>query len=96
MRSLRKVSREIFLLGGVRRSVRGFCRLVNEDVLLECAWSWEGGEAVDRQRQLALLQESKLKAMSNSIAREMWGSRSVKWIQWAQLGIILVWGARRI
>lgn len=76
------------MLGGVRRRVRGFCRLVNEDLILECAWSWEGGEAVDRQRQLALLQDSKLKTMSDSIAREVWGFRLVKWMAVDSVGSV--------
>lgn len=47
--------------------------------------------------QVALIQESKLKVMSDNIGRELWGSRSVKWMAVAlSRGIILLWDARKI
>lgn len=30
--------------------------------------------------QIALIQESKLRSMSDKIAREVWGGRSTKWV----------------
>lgn len=50
--------------------------------------------------QVLLIQESKLSSMSDSIARELWGSRFTKWVAVDSVGhaggIIMLWDARRV
>lgn len=47
---------------------------------------------------LAMIQESKISCISDGIAKELWGSRSVKWLAVDSVGsaggIILLWDAR--
>lgn len=49
--------------------------------------------------QLALIQESELKGMSDKIAREIWGSRAVRWLAVNSVGLtggfLILWDARK-